>query len=232
MPTTTAPIRIALIDDYDVVLAGIAAMLTPYRDCIHVVEIDANKPLRADVDIALYDSFAQTDTDGDDIATLVGSPRARHVVIYTWNFHPDQIARARRQGVHGYLSKALPAGELVQALHAVHTGNIVISDPPGLARAGMTSDWPGRQEGLSDREAEIIALITQGKTNAEIARHTFLSPNTIKSYIRSAYRKIHITRRTEAILWGIEHGFTPDHRRIDPWRAPGAADRQASSYGR
>jgi DNA-binding NarL/FixJ family response regulator len=218
MATTTAPIRIALIDDYDVVLAGIAGMLAPYRDRVQVVEIDANKPLQAHVDIALYDSFAQTDPDGDDIATLVKNPRARHVVIYTWNFHPDQIDHARRQGVHGYLSKALPARELVQALHAVHTGNVVISDSPRRARPGATSDWPGRQEGLSDREAEVLALITQGKTNDEIARTTFLSPNTIKSYIRSAYRKIHVTRRTQAILWGIEHGFTPDHRRIGPWR--------------
>ena len=218
MVTDAGPIRIALIDDYDVVLMGIAGMLEPYRDRVEVVEIDANKPLRASVDIALYDSFGQTNSDGDDIETLAHSPHARHVVVYTWDFHPDQISRARRQGAHGYLSKALPAADLVRALHDINAGRVVVSDPPRPARTVMAGDWPGRHEGLSDREAEILALITQGKTNAEIAGTTYLSPNTIKSYIRSAYRKIRVTRRTQAVLWGIEHGFAPDQHRVEWWR--------------
>ena len=89
--------------------------------------------------------------------------------------------------------------------------------PPTPDRAtGL--DWPGRTEGLTDRESEILALITQGKSNHEVAALTFLSINTIKSYIRSAYRKIGANSRTQAVLWGIEHGFRPDYRRIDHWR--------------
>lgn len=217
MDTTAAPVRIALIDDYDVVLAGLAGILAPYRDRVEVVEIDANTPLGVNVDIALYDSFAQTDPAGDDITALVRSRRCRHVVVYTWNFHPDLIDRARRQGAHGYLSKTLPAEQLVRALHTVNAGQIVISDPPRTRPAGA-GDWPGRHEGLTDREAEILALITQGTTNAEIAAATLLSPNTIKSYIRATYRKIGVTRRTQAIVWGVRHGFSPDHRRVELWR--------------
>ena len=77
---------------------------------------------------------------------------------------------------------------------------------------------PGRGEGLSDRESEILALITQGKSNADVARLTYLSPNTVKSYIRTIYRKIGVGSRTQAVLWGVDHGFTPDHNRIDHWR--------------
>ena len=79
-------------------------------------------------------------------------------------------------------------------------------------------DWPGRTEGLTNRESEILALITQGKSNEDVAALTFLSKNSIKSYIRSAYRKIGVSSRTQAVLWGVEHGFKPDHRRIDHWR--------------
>ena len=57
-------------------------------------------------------------------------------------------------------------------------------------RSAVGLDWPGRGEGLSDRESEILALITQGKSNAEVAALTYLSPNTVKSYIRTIYRKI------------------------------------------
>ncbi len=213
-----SPITVALVDDYDVVLIGVANMFDRYRDRVIVAEIDANKGVVDDVDIVLYDSFAQPESDHEEIATLVANPRARRVVVYTWNFHPDLIESARKQGAHGYLSKTLPARDLVAALEAVHAGDTVISDVPPRTRTAVGLDWPGRGEGLSDRESEILALITQGKSNAEVAALTYLSPNTVKSYIRTIYRKIGVGSRTQAVLWGVEHGFTPDHHRIDHWR--------------
>jgi DNA-binding NarL/FixJ family response regulator len=212
------PITVALVDDYDVVLMGVANMFDNYRDRVVVAEIDANMGLEDPVDIVLYDSFAQPESDHDEIAVLVANPRARRVVVYTWNFHPDLIASARRRGADGYLSKTLPARELVAALEAVHAGQTVVSEPPSRSRSAVGLDWPGRGEGLSDREAEVLALITQGKSNAEVAALTYLSPNTVKSYIRSIYRKIGTASRTQAVLWGVEHGFTPDHHRIDHWK--------------
>jgi DNA-binding NarL/FixJ family response regulator len=213
------PITVALVDDYDVVLLGVAHMLEGYRDRVVIAEIDANEPVNDTVDIVLYDSFAQPESDQDEIAVLVRSPRARRVVVYTWNFHPDLVESARRHGAHGYLSKTLPARDLVAALEAVHAGETVISDPPARARSAPGLDWPGRREGLTDREAEILALITQGKSNAEVAALTYLSPNTVKSYIRAIYHKIAVGSRTQAVLWGVRHGFSPDHQRLEQWRA-------------
>ena len=217
-PAQDPPITVALVDDYDVVLLGIAQMLDPYRDRVTVAEIDTNKPLKQDVDVVLYDSFAQPESDQQEISVLVDNPRARKVVVYTWNFDPDLIAGARRQGAHGYLSKTLPARELVLALEAVHAGEVVVSAPPNRSRTTSALSWPGRAEGLSDRESEILALITQGLSNADVAAISYLSPNTVKSYIRNIYRKIGVTSRTQAVLWGVANGFTPDHHRIDHWR--------------
>lgn len=219
MPSSAErPIRVALVDDYDVVLVGVANILGQYPERVVIAEIDTNQPLVDDVDIVLYDSFAQPESDHDEIKVLVENPRARRVVVYTWNFHPDLIDQALRQGVRGYLSKSLPADELVAALEAIHSGEVVVSEPPSRARPASRSDWPGRSKGLSDREAEVLALITQGKSNAEVASLMYLSLNTVKSYIRSVYRKIDVASRTQAVLWGVENGFTPDHRRIDHWR--------------
>ena len=73
-----------------------------------------------------------------------------------------------------------------------------------------------RAQGLTCREAEVVALITQGLSNAEIARRSYLSINSVKSYIRTAYRKMGVTTRSEAVLWGVGYGFhmtppsTPD----------------------
>ena len=147
------------------------------------------------------------------------SPRAKRVVVYTWNFAPDLIDSARR---------ARRARLPVEDAAGPRTGR----GPRGRARRRdghqrgaearrgrrANLDWPGRHEGLTDREAEILALITQGKSNAEVAALTFLSPNTVKSYIRSVYRKIDVGSRTQAVLWGVKHGFTPDHHRIDHWK--------------
>ena len=218
MAAPSPPLTVALVDDYDVVVVGVANILEPYRDRVVVAELDTNSDLHDEVDVVLYDSFAQPEADHADISVLIDNPRAHRVAMYTWNFHPDLLRRARQQGVHGYLSKALPARELVTALEAVHAGEIVVSDPPRRARTASGLNWPGRGDGLTDRESEILALITQGKSNAEVAALTFLSPNTVKSYIRTIYRKINVASRTQAVLWGVDSGFTPDHHRIDHWR--------------
>ena len=234
------PVTIALVDDYDIVVMGVAHILDQYSDRVVIAELDTNKealyraavaphaarlrdPAVAkeackDVDIVLYDTYAQAESDHDQISVLIRNPRARHVVVYTWNFHPDLINGARERGVHGYLSKALPARDFVAALEAINAGEIVFNEPPARARAVTGLNWPGRTEGLTDRESEILALITQGKSNAEVAALTFLSPNTVKSYIRTIYRKIGVASRTQAVLWGVSHGFTPDHHRIEHWR--------------
>ena len=218
MPTTKQPVYTALVNDYDVVVIGIAHMLEPYRDRVVIAELDARKAVEDDVDVVLYDTFAQPESDDAEIEVLVNNPHAARVAVYTWNFHAHLVEEARRLGATGYLSKALPARDLVTAIEAVHAGEVVISDPPGKGRGASGHDWPGRAEGLSDREAEILALITQGKDNAEISALTYLSPNTVKSYVRNLYRKIDVSSRTQAVLWGIRHGFDPDHHRIEHWK--------------
>ncbi|WP_165063951.1 response regulator transcription factor [Marisediminicola senii] len=212
------PITVTLVDDYDVVLIGLAHMFDRYRDRIVVSEINANADLQDDIDIVMYDSFAQPESDHDEIQALVENPLAEKVVVYTWNFQPELIENALAQGVTGYLSKTLAARDLVAALEAVHAGETVVSTPPKRASSNSGLDWPGRNEGITDRESEILALITQGKSNADVATLTYLSPNTVKSYIRSVYRKIEVSSRTQAVLWGLDHGFAPDHHRIDHWR--------------
>jgi DNA-binding NarL/FixJ family response regulator len=110
-----SPITVAVVDDYDVVLMGVANMFDQYRDRVVVAELDSNTAVDDAVDIVLYDSFAQAESDHEEIAVLVANPRARRVVVYTWNFHPDLVLSAQQHGAHGYLSKTLPARELVAA---------------------------------------------------------------------------------------------------------------------
>ena len=207
-------LRLAIVDDYAVVIAGVASFLA--AEHIDVVETDASMPVLSDVDIVLYDTFGQIQGEGIDLEDFVRDSGAK-VVIYSWNLKPEMITQALRGGARGYLSKVLTGPEIVAALERVMRGEIVVLPGDNETSVEGPGDWPGRSAGLSPREAEILALITQGLTNQQIAERVYLSINSIKTYIRSAYRKMQVTSRSQAVLWGVENGFEPDWlRTVDP----------------
>ena len=221
-------IRVAIVNDYAVVVAGVASLLADER--IDVVETGATTPVVTDVDVVLYDTFGQVQGDGIDLQGFVRASDAK-VVIYSWNLQPELIARAMEAGANGYLSKALTGPEIVEALERIMDGDSAILPGDHETSVDGAGNWPGRAVGLSPREAEVIALITQGLSNQQIADRAYLSINSVKTYIRAAYRKIGVQNRTHAVRWGMTNGFEPDHERIidpalrvrpaDAARAPG-----------
>jgi two-component system, NarL family, response regulator LiaR len=208
------PLRLAIVDDYAVVVAGVAAFLESER--IDVVETGASMPVVTDVDIVLFDTFGQIQGQGIDLEDFVRESGAK-VVIYSWNLQPRLIKQALAAGASGYLSKVLTGPQIVRALERVMDGETVVLTGDHETSVGGEGDWPGRATGLSSREAEMLALITQGLSNEDVARRAFLSMNSVKTYIRSAYRKIGVTSRTQAVLWALDNGFEPDTlRTLDP----------------
>ena len=197
MPVTP-PLTLALVNDYDVVVQGLARMLEPFDSRVQIVELTASGPSRAPADIALYDTFATDLAFGPEV-------KAQHLVLYTVHTSREFMSAARAGGADGVLSKALHSEELVGALERIRDGEILMVGGPQDAESRGT--WPAQATGLTEREAEIIALITQGLRNDEIADALYLSKNTVKSYIRSAYRKINVESRSRAVLWGVDHGF-------------------------
>ncbi len=205
-----APLRLAIINDFEIVVKGLVLMLEPYAGRVTVVEAVANARSRQPADIVIYDSFSQTHAVDTDLESVLSNTNAHRLVIYSWNLDPGLVRAALEQGACGYLAKGLPADELVEALERIHAGEVVVTEHD-LSEESNGGDWPGRQHGLTTRESEIIALITQGLSNQQIADRAFLSINSVKSYIRSSYRKMGVTSRSRAVLWGIENGFRPDH---------------------
>jgi NarL family two-component system response regulator LiaR len=209
-PFTGKPLRLAIVNDYEIVVSGIARMLADHRDRVVVVEQASRVAVLSDVDIILCDTFAHVGGDGADPTDMLG--HGARIVIFTWTVPPGPLARGMADGVAGYLSKGLSAVELVEALEAIHRGEPVPS-PHVEDNAVGAGDWPGREAGLSPREAEILALIVRGLSNQEIADAVYLSINSVKTYIRRAYRKMGVTRRQLAVIWALQHGFTAETRR-------------------
>jgi two-component system, NarL family, response regulator LiaR len=205
------PIRLAIVDDFAVVVAGVASLLAEER--VDVVEMGTSLPVVSDVDVVLYDTFGQVHGQGVDLEDFVRDSGAK-VVIFSWNLRPGLIERALAEGACGYLSKVLTGPAIMAALERIMAGEIVILTGDDETSVGGAGDWPGRSAGLSPREAEIVALIALGLSNQEIAERAFVSMNTIKSYIRSADRKMGVTRRPQAVLWALQNGFQHDTGRI------------------
>jgi DNA-binding NarL/FixJ family response regulator len=207
--TSTQPVRVAIVNDYELVVVGVAALLEPFRDRIQVVELDSGLPVQRDVDVILYDTFGQVQGKGVDVESLVDGGDAK-VVIYSWNLHGELVKDSIAAGAAAYLSKGLEAEDLVRAIELVHFGETIVPETGGTVNPKPESTWPGKDQGLTVRESEIVALITQGLSNQEIADRSYLSINSVKTYIRTAYRKMGVERRSQAVLWGIRHGFQPD----------------------
>ena len=208
------PVRVAVVNDYEIVVAGVAGLLASFGERVTVVELAANKSVKSDVDVVLYDTFGQPQGDGEDLSDLVRDSGAR-VAVFSWNLQPDLVERALGRGARGYLSKGLTGEEIARALEAIHAGDVVtLPAPVEDTVASRAGTWPGREHGLTQRESEVLALITQGYTNQEIADLAYISINSVKTYIRTAYRKIGVVRRSQAVSWGMLHGFKPDRSRV------------------
>lgn len=214
--TTADVLKVAVVNDYEIIVRGVAAMLADH-DSVEVVELDSDLPVARPVDVALYDAFAMPSIEESDVVDLVDRANVGTVVLYTWRANPETVAQARSRGLGGVIVKGEPVATLVQLLHDAHDGKFVTSahvekaPPKGQPAA---RHWPGKDEGLTAREAEVVGLITQGLSNQEIAERMFVSINSIKSYIRAAYRTMGVTSRSQAVLWGVEKGLAPERIRV------------------
>ena len=156
---------------------GVANMFDPYRDRMVVAELDSTMPVRTPSTSSCTTRSPNPNPTTMRSATLVANPRARRVVVYTWNFHPDLIASARSMVRTATCRRRFPPASWSPRWRPCMPAR-GHQRPAAAARSAVGLDWPGRGEGLSDRESEILALITQGKSNAEVATLTYLSPNT------------------------------------------------------
>jgi DNA-binding NarL/FixJ family response regulator len=201
-------IRVRLVRECELVHAGLTQMLSEYDDRVTVLAPGAGRDEIADV--ALVDPFTRrTDEEPAGPTTVTRPPGTARVAVFTWECRDGFVERAMLGGADGYLSKELPAVELVAALEKVCAGERIVA----LDLVPRAEPQAPRVIGLTPRETHVVALIAAGAPNKQIARQLDLSMNTVKSHIRTAYRAMGVTSRTQAVLWAVDHGITA------PWVA-------------
>lgn len=202
------PITLALHDDCEVTTRGLAEMLAGYSTWVSMIP----EKRATELDVMLFDPQLGGRNRWERVGELLEDPRASRVCIYTWDLSPALMQRANQYGVQGYLSKEMGGRDLIDALVRIRRGDRVASRP------AEQIGWSGRPEGLTVRESEVVCLIAQGLSNREIADISCLSINSVKSYIRSAYRKMNVTTRSQALLWAHKRGLL-DQAPLSPHRS-------------
>lgn len=200
------PIRVAVANDYELVIAGLKAMLEPFADRVEVVEtVIVGEPITQQVDILLFDTFGRADGATEAVRQLAESPQMGKVVLFTNIPRPAQVGAALENGASGVLSKARPAAALAEALEKIHQGERVVDDGGGQAPGA----WPGAARGLTARQAEVVSLLLQGLSNAEIAKALYVDVNTVKTHLRHAYKALGVRSRAQALamLLGDDTSF-------------------------
>jgi DNA-binding NarL/FixJ family response regulator len=226
-------LRVALLNDYDVVVAGLAAMLQPFKRQISVVDVSTGRPTqRKPLDVVLYDSYGRPGLDLNRISRAVEQPNVGHVAVFTFDFHDHLIDQTLACGVTGYLWKGLRSQELVDALQRVADGEIVVSDarPHNHPLDAPELAWPLRDRGLTARESEALALLVSGLQNREIAHAMFVSTDTVKTHLANVYRKLEVRNRAEAVAAALKDpGFSRRQRELGD--AGGRRGRAAAGGG-
>lgn len=201
-------IRLLLSDDHPVVRAGIRAMLESEPDLLVVAEAttaeDAvGSAATFEIDVVLMDLQYPGAMQGAEATRRIRSrPDAPRVLVLT-NYDTDaDILGAIEAGASGYLLKDAPPGELIAAVHAAAVGDAALA-PAVSSRldASRSSD-----ERLTVREAEVLALVAEGRTNREVGRVLFLSEATVKSHLVHIFTKLDVGSRTAAVARARELG--------------------------
>jgi DNA-binding NarL/FixJ family response regulator len=200
--------KVAVVSPEAMIVAGLTAVLGRHPARIELVQWRSPGG-RVEPDVVLYDVLGLADGGEAELDRLVNETSAV-VLAVGRDLRPDLLNRALAQGVDGCVSVSTGETALVAILETVRTRERsattrepIICACPSVRR----SQRLGVSAGLNDREAAILTSIAQGLSNADIAQREFLSINTVKTYIRSAYGKIGVQTRSQAVLWALQHGY-------------------------
>jgi DNA-binding NarL/FixJ family response regulator len=213
------PLRLILVDDHEMVIEGLKAMLAAFSDRVQVVgqAIGAERAIAVvqelSPDIVLCDVRMQGASGLDLCRDLRERDPERKVVMLSVYDDEQYLYQALRVGAAGYLLKSISSDDLVRQLELVHGGATAL-DPGMAARAADTAArmqrdefWPGARQGLTQRESEILSFLVNGISNRAIATRLVIGEETVKSHLRAIYRKLGVSDRAGAVATALREGI-------------------------
>jgi DNA-binding NarL/FixJ family response regulator len=213
------PIRVLLADDEPLVRSGLRAILESEPDLTVVGEADDGAAVVAEArrthpDIVLMD-VRMPRVDGITATRQLGrfDGGGPAVIVVTTFENDDYVYDALRAGARGFLLKRATADDFVNAIRTVHNGESLLFPAAIRQLATQLADQHASQRAglaeakLTERETEVLRLIAQGRTNAEIAAELFLGVETVKTHVRNVLAKLGARDRVQAVIRAYESGF-------------------------
>ncbi|MFT3861932.1 response regulator [Micropruina sp.] len=211
-PKTVAPITVAVVDDDLIVRTLVSDLLSQHSDLaivgVHADGRDAWEALqRRPADVVVAD-ISMPNLDGAQLTALLREhqPTTR-VLAFTSLADEQSVSSMLRAGASGVVYKAAPVSSLADAIRATHAGLSVLS--PRFSNRLVRPEAPA----LSETEQAVLALVSQGLTNDQIARRVHLTADGVKYHIAGLSRRLNVTNRTMLAVVAVEMGITASGRR-------------------
>lgn len=216
----TTPIRVAIVDDQQLVRAGFSLVINSQPDMEVVVEagdgVQALRALRSyTCDVVLMD-VRMPNMDGlQATAELTATETGPKVIILTTFDLDEYVLQAIRAGASGFLLKDAPPEDMLEAIRTVHSGDAVIA-PSSTKRLieHLAHVLPAEQradtsvlDALTEREREVLTEMARGFSNTEIAEHLFVAEATVKTHVGRVLAKLGARDRVQAVIIAYETGL-------------------------
>jgi DNA-binding NarL/FixJ family response regulator len=209
-------IRILIVDDHEVVRQGLRFALEQEPDLRVVGECADGNAALAQIaglrpDVVLLD-MVMPGLDGMGVLhALRERDDAPAVIVLTSYSADDRVLDAVRAGATSYLPKTTAVDRVVEAVRAAAGGGSVLDPEVAalLVRSVRANDGDGPLARLSARERDVLAALSRGRSNREIARALSLGEQTVKSYVSSILTKLDLQDRTQAAIFGLQQGLVP-----------------------
>ncbi|MCM3602300.1 response regulator transcription factor [Robertmurraya korlensis] len=206
-------IRLAVVDDHEVVRKGIISYLQTEPDIEIVGEASCGKDavrLVADKkpDVVLMDLLMEDGTGIDATKEILSFNPNCKIIIITSFYDDEQVFPAIEAGVFSYMLKTASADEIVQAIRKAARGESVIE--PKVANRMMNRlrvKEKKLHDELTDREMEVLICIGDGKTNQEISNELYIGVKTVKTHVSNILSKLQVSDRTQAAVYANRNGL-------------------------
>jgi NarL family two-component system response regulator LiaR len=207
------PIRVMIVDDHAMLRKGLRLFLKGYADLKLVGEADGGEQAvrlcsQIHPDVVLMDML-MPGLDGVEATRLIreGYPEVQ-VIALTSFYSQELVERAIQAGAIGYVLKDISAAGLAQAVREAHAGRSTLAPEAAQVLMQATRQRASHPDyGLSAREMEVLALLVEGRSNAEIAERLVISLPTAKYHVHHILAKLGVSSRTEAVALALQQNL-------------------------
>ncbi len=204
-------IKVLLIDDHEMVRLGVSSYLSIQKDIEVVGEaenglIGYEKALDLRPDVILMDLVMEVMDGIESTKKILGEWPAAKILIVTSFIDDEKVYPAIQAGASGYLLKTSTAREIADAIRATQRGERVL-EPEVTTKIVQQATKPRKElhEDLTKREQEVLLLISEGKSNQEIADQLFITLKTVKTHVSNILAKLEVEDRTQAAIYAFRH---------------------------